>query len=574
MCAERDVGPTAGPGAQPRERERDRWLRATLQEMSLEQKVGQLFVAYVNGPTADTAAAENTARFGVATPAEVVATHHLGGVIYFTWSGSADDPAQIAALSNQLQHANAAAGNPVPLSVATDQETGQVARVGPPATVFPDAMALGAARDPRLTRQAYAIIGEELRAIGINTDYAPDADVNVNPANPVIGVRSFGSRPELVADLVLAAVTGLQQERVSATAKHFPGHGDADQDSHTSLPVITHTRQQWEQIDAPPFRAAIRAGVDAIMTAHLSFPAFEPSGDPSTLSRTVLTRLLRGELGFQGVIVTDSLRMEGVRTLYGDAEIAVRAIEAGADVLLDPLQPDQQIRALIDAVRSGRLSAQRIDASVRRILIMKWNRGLIESAVVDESRIDEHVGTRGHLRAAQRITDRTTTLVTDRSELVPLPGGSVLVTGWGTRQVPQLATGLAQHGRSVGSVVTGMAPSTATIAAAVQQALGKDWIVVTTCSAWKDSGQRALVAALQATGKPVLVVGLRDAYDIASLDGVGSYLATYSSTAVAIESALRVITGAKRATGRLPVDIPDPDHPETIVYPFGTGQRR
>src|SRR6478735_9221007 len=319
-------------------------IDATIATMSLEQKVGQLFVPYVTGGTADTVSAENRTRFGVDTPAQAVAKFHLGGVIYFAWSANTDNPAQIAALSNGLQRANAAAGNTVPLSVATDQETGLVSRVGPPATVFPGAMALGAARDPKLTYDTYEITGEELRAIGINTDYAPDADVNINPANPVIGVRSFGSRPGLVAELVSAAVEGLQGARVSATAKHFPGHGDTGEDSHTSLPVIRHTRPQWEEIDAPPFRAAIEAGVDAIMTAHISFPAFEPTGDPSTLNNNVLTGLLRRELGFQGVIATDSLRMAGVRELYGDAEIPVRALEAGADVLLDPPQPDRQIQ--------------------------------------------------------------------------------------------------------------------------------------------------------------------------------------------------------------------------------------
>ncbi len=568
------LAPTGSAAAHPPEHDRDRWIRAAIGSMSIAQKVGQLFVPYVTGATPDTESAENTARFGVATPAEAVEKFHLGGVIYFAWSGNTDDPHQIATLSNGLQRANAEGGNPVPLSVATDQETGLVARVGPPATVFPGAMALGAARNPRLTRETYAITGKELRAIGINTDYAPDADVNVNPANPVIGVRSFGSRPGLVAELVPAAVKGLQRERVSATAKHFPGHGDTGADSHTTLPVITHTKQEWERIDAPPFRAAIAAGVDAIMTAHISFPELEPSGDPSTLSKNVLTGLLRDELGFSGVIATDSLRMEGVRQMYSDAEIPVRAIQAGADVLLDPQQPDLQIKAVIDAVHTGRISERRIDQSVRRILIMKWNRDVIKRPYVDESKIDKRVGTRQHLRDAQRITDSTTTLVTDGSRLVPLRRGSVFVTGWGPTQVPQIADGLIQRGRDASSTVTGPKPTPSIIAGAVAQARQRDLIIVTTSSAWKDIGQRDLVAALRATGKPVLVIALRDAYDIASLEGVDSYLATYSSTSVAVESALRVITGEKRARGRLPVDITDPEDPDTIVYPYGTGLTR
>jgi beta-N-acetylhexosaminidase len=567
------IGPTTSSAAPPRDHARDAWIDATIRGMSLEQKVGQLFVPYVNGGTATTKAAENVDRFGVATPAEAVAKFHLGGVIYFAWSGNTDSPRQIAALSNGLQRANADAGNPVPLSIATDQETGLVARVGPPATVFPGAMALGAARDPRLTKKTFAITGEELRAIGINTDYAPDADVNVNPANPVIGVRSFGSKADLVARHVPAAVSGLQSADVTATAKHFPGHGDTGEDSHSTLPTITHTKQQWEQIDAPPFRAAIDAGVDSIMTAHISFRELDPSGDPATLSPTILTGLLRDELGFEGVIATDSLRMEGVRKMYSDEEIPVRALEAGADVLLDPQQPALQIQAVIDAVRNGRLSEARIDQSVRRILIMKWRRDVIKRPFVDESRIDRHLGTRQHLRDAQRIADRTTTLVTDGSHLIPLPRGSVFVTGWGTTQVPQLAAGLGGHRRTVGSLVTAAAPNQTMIDQAVAQARRHDLIIVTTYSAWKDKGQRDLVAALRSTGQPVLVIALRDAYDIASLEGIDSYLATYSSTSVAVESALRVITGENRARGRLPVDITDPEDPATIVYPFDTGLR-
>ncbi|HEU5485538.1 MAG TPA: glycoside hydrolase family 3 N-terminal domain-containing protein [Microlunatus sp.] len=549
-------------------------LEATIADMSLEQKVGQLFVPYVDGATASTKAAENRRRFGVDTPAEAVAKFHLGGVIYFAWSGNTDNPTQIAQLSNGLQQANTAAGNPVPLSIATDQETGLVARVGPPATVFPGAMALGAARDTRLTYDTYQITGRELRAIGINTDYAPDADVNVNPANPVIGVRSFSSDPKLVARNVSAAIGGLQDERVTATAKHFPGHGDTGEDSHYELPTITHTREQWEQIDAPPFRAAIKAGVDAIMTAHISFRALEPSGDPATLSRRVLTGVLRDELKVRGVIATDSLRMAGVRKMYSDAEISVRAIEAGADVLLDPELPALQIQAVIDAVRSGRLTEQRIDESVRRILIMKQNRGVLDEPLVDVGRVGSVVGKSSHRSWAQEITDHTTTLVTDDAQLVPLPSRRTFVTGWGTTQVPQLASGLAERGWSTSSLVTGATPTAAKIADAVAASAGAEQIVVATSAAWKDSGQRDLVAALLGTGKPVLVVALRDPYDIAHLDGVGSYLATYSSTTVAVESALRVITGEKRARGKLPVDILDPDSPATVLYPFGTGLRK
>jgi len=373
---------------------------------------------------------------------------------------------------------------------------------------------------------------------------------------------------------VSAAVSGLQDEQVTATAKHFPGHGDTGEDSHYALPTITHTREQWERIDAPPFRAAIKAGVDAIMTAHISFRALEPSGDPATLSHRVLTGVLREELEFRGVIATDSLRMAGVREMYSDAEIPVRAIEAGADVLLDPELPALQIQAVIDAVRSGRLTEERIEQSVRRILIMKQNRGVLDDPLVDVAEVGSIVGKPAHKSWAQEITDRTTTLVTDDAGLVPLPDRKTFVTGWGATQVPQLAAGLTERGWSVTSSVTGPKPTATRISEAVAASAGAQQIVITTSAAWNDAGQRALVAALVATGKPVLVVALRDAYDIAHLDGVQSYVATYSSTTVAVESALRVITGENKARGRLPVDITDPDHPETVLYPFGTGLKK
>ena len=397
----------------------------------------------------------------------------------------------------------------------------------------------------------------------------------MNPANPVIGVRSFSSDPKLVAKNVSAAVSGLQDEQVTATAKHFPGHGDTGEDSHYALPTITHTREQWERIDAPPFRAAIKAGVDAIMTAHISFRALEPSGDPATLSHRVLTGVLREELEFQGVIATDSLRMAGVREMYSDAEIPVRAIEAGADVLLDPEQPALQIQAVLDAVRSGRLTEERIDESVRRILIMKQNRGVLDDPLCRcrRGRLDRrHAGAqvlgpgdhRPHHHAGHRRRR---------------PGAAA-----GRKDVRHR---LGQHpGRAAGRRADRAWLVDDVAGHRIQAHRGHDhparWpprqasqqIVITTSAAWNDAGQRDLVAALVATGKPVLVVALRDAYDIAHLDGVQSYVATYSSTTVAVESALRVITGENKARGRLPVDITDPDHPDTVLYPFGTGLKK
>ena len=334
-----------------------RSVASALRLMSTQEKVGQLFTQNVYGSDATTPDARNLPLYGVASPAEVVRKYHLGGVIYFAWTDSVKDPAQITGLSNGLQRAAIGSGAHIPLTVGTDQEQGVVTRVGPPATQFPGSMALGASRSTADARTAAAITGRELKAMGINVDYAPDADVNVNPLNPVIGTRSFSSDPALVSSMVSAQVTGYQKDAgIVATPKHFPGHGDTATDSHTGIPVITHTREQWLRTDAPPFKAAISAGADMIMSGHLVVPALDPSGDPATLSKPILTGILRQELGFRGVITTDSLAMQGVREKYGDGEVAVRAVLAGADSLMMAPDMDAAYGSVLSAVQSGRIS--------------------------------------------------------------------------------------------------------------------------------------------------------------------------------------------------------------------------
>ena len=262
------------------------------------------------------------------------------------------NPPQIAGLSNGLQRVATKSGARIPLMIATDQEHGVVTRVGPPATQLPGNMALGAGRSETDTYDAAQISGKELRAIGINQNFAPDADVNVNPQNPVIGVRSFGSDPSLVSSLVSASVAGYQDASVSATAKHFPGHGDTATDSHYGVPIINHTRAEWDSIDAPPFRAAIKRGIDSIMTAHIVVPSLDPSGTPATLSKPIITDVLRGELGYDGVVITDALTMQGVRDGFGDDRIPVLALKAGVDQLLMPApgKLDIAYHAVLDAV--------------------------------------------------------------------------------------------------------------------------------------------------------------------------------------------------------------------------------
>ncbi len=392
--------------------------------MSLEEKVGQLFVMRVYGHSAtdpDQADIDaNLKEIGVRTAAELISTYHVGGIIYFTWAHNTRDPHQIADLSNGLQRAALAERHRVPLLVSTDQEHGIVCRVGEPATLLPGAMALGAGGSRSDTRRAAWIAGAELAALGINQNYAPDADVNVNPANPVIGVRSFGSDPDAVADLVAAQVKGYQARASPrppntspATATRTP---TATPDSPSSTTPVPSGRS-WTPL---PFRAAIRARIDSIMTAHIVVPALDPSEDPATLSRPILTGILREELGYDGVVVTDSLGMEGVRTKYGDDRVPVLALLAGVDQLLNPPNLSVAWNAVLEAVRSGEISEARIEESILRILRLKSGLGLFRDPFVSHRGVERTVGSRAHRAAADRIAERTTTLLADPGALLPL----------------------------------------------------------------------------------------------------------------------------------------------------------
>ncbi|WP_326705767.1 glycoside hydrolase family 3 protein [Streptomyces cyaneofuscatus] len=566
----------------------DRRLRRIIAGMSLEEKVGQLFVMRVYGHSAtdpDQADIDaNLKEIGVRTAAELVSTYHVGGIIYFAWAHNTRDPHQIAALSNGIQQAALGERSRVPLLISTDQEHGIVCRVGEPATLLPGAMALGAGGSRSDTRRAAWIAGAELAALGINQNYAPDADVNVNPANPVIGVRSFGSDPQAVAELVAAQVKGYQGAGVAATAKHFPGHGDTSTDSHTGLPVIEHTRQEWEELDAPPFRAAIRARIDSIMTAHIVVPALDPSEDPATLSRPILTGILREELGYDGVVVTDSLGMEGVRTKYGDDRVPVLALLAGVDQLLNPPNLSVAWNAVLEAVRGGEISEARVDESLLRILRLKNKLGLFRDPFVSGREVDRTVGIRKHLFDADRIAERTTTLLADPGALLPLSRRThrrLLVVGAdpaspsGTTGPPTttLAGAFTELGFAATALPTGTAPNQAKIAEAVAAAQGRDAVVVATYNITASSTQRALVDALVATGVPVVAVAIRNPYDAAHLTGrgVAAILASYSWTDVELRAAARVIAGRARPEGRLPVPVQRADDPARVLYPVGHG---
>ena len=558
--------------------------------MTLEQKVGQLFVIEVAGRDAntvtDTAKAVNQRLYGVDTPAQAIAKYRPGGVIYYTTRNNDDnigDPAQVATLSNGLQTAALSQPAHIPLQISVDQEGGAlVARFGAPATQMPGNMALGAGRSAADARRSAEVIGTELAAVGVTQDYAPVSDVNVNPNNPVIGIRSIGSDPGLVSELASAQVQGYHAGGIASVAKHFPGHGDTGVDSHFGLPEVTHTLEQIHQIDLPPFEADIAAGVDTIMTAHVVMPAIDP-GVPATMSHKILTGLLRDELGFDGVIVTDALDMAGATATYPPDVAPVQAMLAGADQLLVPPQMGTAYEAVLDAVLSGEISRQRLDESVYRILLHKFRRGLFRDPFVDPASAPLVLGAPQHLADAQAITDRTTTLVNNDVGLLPLASGprNVLVAGWGVSTTQTMAAALRTRGATTQVLESGTTPSSTAIDDAVASAQSADLVVVSTNNAYAvaastgqptaaAAAQTRLVRALLATGKPVVVAAMRNPYDIASFPEAPTVLDTFGYTTHQIESLVRVLFGEVNPVGRLPVAIPRADGTGEL-FPYGHG---
>ncbi|GAA2060763.1 glycoside hydrolase family 3 protein [Streptomyces albiaxialis] len=581
--------PGSGSPASGDRASRASYRRATklARSMSLEEKVGQLFVVEIYGQAADTEHAKNRELYGVGTPAEIVAKYRPGGVIYFDARRGPDnvrEPRQIARLSNGLQRAALhprGGGARIPLLVSIDQEGGSVVyRMLEPATQLPGNMALAASRSAHDVRRSAEIIGTELDAVGINQNYAPCADVNINPGNPVIGVRSFGSDTQLCSELVSTAVRGYHRGDVASAAKHFPGHGDTDVDSHTGLPEITHTREELDRIDLPPFRAAIKNGVDTIMTAHIVVPALDATKVPATMSRPIVTGLLREELGFDGVIATDALDMGGATGDFPPDVAPVRALQAGCDQLVLAPKLDTAFAAVLKAVRSGAISEDRLNASVVRVLEHKLRRGIFTSPYVNEERAVRTVGNRRHLADARAITERTVTLIRNEGGVLPLADGAhkVLVTGWGPAPVAALAKAVAERpGQQSTALETGAVPTAAKIEAAAAAAREHDVVLVlaNAAAAAKEDGaaQAKLVEALRATGTKVVAVAVRNPYDIRRFPGIPAYLTTYSYGAPSMAAVARAVYGDVNPSGKLPVAIPNLEDPNRALYPYGHGLR-
>ncbi|HEX8766569.1 MAG TPA: glycoside hydrolase family 3 N-terminal domain-containing protein, partial [Candidatus Acidoferrum sp.] len=391
------------------------WVESTLRKMTVDEKIGQLLFTTYHGSFTST---DSDAYRQLLHEVQDL---HVGGFIVITHGsplGIVKSQAYpTAALANQLQ-----SKSELPLLIGADFERGTAMRYDE-GTSFPTAMAVAAAGNPKDAYTVGKITALEARATGVHWVYAPDSDVNNNPGNPIINTRSFGENPQRVAEFVSAFVKGVEDNGGLATAKHFPGHGDTAADSHIDLPVIPANRERLEHLELVPFRAAISSGVSSVMTGHLSVPAVEPdSNTPATLSHNILTGLLRNELGYHGLIVTDAMEMGGITVRYAPGEAAVRAVAAGVDCVLMPPVPDAAFEALQDAVKSRRISKERLDESVQRILQAKARLGLNEKRLVDLNALNHKFGSATWQKEAQEISDRGVTLLRDTPHRLPLDG--------------------------------------------------------------------------------------------------------------------------------------------------------
>jgi len=473
-------------------------------------------------------------------------------------------PHAMAAFLNQMQRAAS-----IPLLVAGDFERGASMRVECE-TRFPHNMAFAAAGDPALSRLAGAITARQACTLGVHWVLAPVADVNNNPDNPIINIRSYGEDPAVVASHVTAFLEGLRSDPrhpVLTTVKHFPGHGDTAVDSHLGLPVLAAGRDRLGQIELAPFRAAIREGVDTVMTAHIALPALDPSGVPSTLSAAVLTGLLRQELGFKGLVVTDALDMQGITKQFGPGEAAVRALEAGVDVLLMPADPEAAIAAVVKAVEQGRLSRRRVEESLARVLDAKVRLGLARHRTVDVDSISEHLDAPEAVALAGRVAESALTLVKNEGGLLPLRGTSCFLVLAENRCSTAGRTFAQQDLRRAPEAPVALlepAAAESVFDQAAARAAECDAMVVAafvSVAAYRGNvalagGYPALMEKVIADGKPVVLVALGNPYLLRSFPGVSAYLATFSTVPPSEIAAVKALFGEIAIRGRLPVTIP------------------
>jgi len=572
------LGP-ASPGAStPLSAADQRWIDRTIASLTLRAKIGQLIMPWVGGDYTAVGSEE------FEQVRKWVQDDGVGGLVL-----SIGLPLSYAAKLNELQ-----VRARVPLLIASDMENGPGMRLGNiyalpsllpqgGGTVFPPVMALGATGSDDLAYKLGQVLGTEARAIGVHMVFGPVLDVNSNPLNPIINTRSFGENPELVSRLARAYIRGARSTGLMSTGKHFPGHGDTDVDSHLDLPTIRADRAHLDSVDLPPFRAAVGEGIDAIMTAHIAVVGVEGAdAGPATLSHGFMTGILRDEMHFGGVLFTDAMTMGGVAKRYGATEPLIMALEAGADVLLMPHSVPEAIETVEAAVKSGRLSETRIDASVRRILTAKARAGLRQGRLVDLNAVDRIVDIPDHTRIAEEVATRSITLAQDKMNVVPLARDSTKRILIITYADPSDLVA----GREFNSVVRERLPAATTIRVdgrtsdAEYTSLGAlaDSAGLIVVSAYVSPREFAGTVGAQAafsqfvektalSGKPIIVLSFGSPYLLSAFPSVSSYLLAWGGSPISQRAAALALLGEREINGRLPISLPP-------ALPLGAGIHR
>jgi beta-N-acetylhexosaminidase len=537
-----------------------RWMKS----MTLREKIAQLIVIGFSGHPMNTRTREYR-KF-----VHLVAQEHVGGLILVNVANGRTvtkaDPLEAASFINRMQRLAK-----VPLLVSGDFERGASMRVDA-TTVFPHAMAFTASRDPNEARLEGEITAKEARALGVQWLFFPDADVNNNPDNPIINIRSYGENPADVSAFVSAFIEGahsVPRSRVLTTAKHFPGHGDTATDTHLNLATIGADRPRLEQIEWTPFRAAITSGTDSVMTAHIAVPALDDLGIPATPSPKILTGVLREELGFKGIVVTDALEMGGIVQGFSVGEAAIRALNAGADVLLMPPDGEAAINAVAAAVRNGHVSQKRIEESVMRILTAKARVGLASKKLVDLEEVHSVLNSIESNAVAQQISDRSVTLVRNENSLLPLKAPAttaffILAEGRTSVEGQAFAAEVRRRSAASSVVIVDASMSDADLQAAVQHAQDASQYVIAafaSVAAYRGSvalggGFPLMVQNLIQTKKPVALLALGNPYLLRNFPEVAAYLTTYSTVPPSEVSAVKALFGEIAIGGKLPVSIP------------------
>jgi beta-N-acetylhexosaminidase len=539
------------------------WVEATLKKMTLREKLGQMLMPYYFGVFTSTDSPSYKELL------HQVEENHVGGFMLGTQRGPLGiERSQVyptAALTNELQkHAK------TPLLIGADFETGTAMRIDE-GTSFPSPMAVAAANDPRAAYTIGKITALEARAAGVRWIFAPDADVNNNPDNPIINIRSFGEDPQRVSEYVTQFIRGVEENGGLSSAKHFPGHGNVSVDSHLALATVPGSRKELEASELVPFRAAVAAGASSIMPGHLNVPAYETDPSvPATISRNILTGLLRDELKFKGLIVTDAMDMGGVTSQFAPGDAAVRAVEAGADVLLMPPVPDAAMASLEEAVKSGRIPGTRIDDSVRRILQAKSRLGLDKDRLVDIDRLNEKFAKPEYETQAQAIAERGVTLLRDNAKLLPLDAARplrVLLVSLSADADPYPGVTIEPEIRwRVDSLAALRADTQFATANSLKLPSPESYDIAIAAlfvrvadrkgNVGLPDNQRAIVNQMLATGKPVVVMSFGSPYLIENFPDAKTWLAEFSTNDVSQRAAVRALFGQVAIQGQIPVTVP------------------